>query len=206
VSFESALAEHPAPRRLGDVTLRYEPSMLIGETAPVPRSLRPTVAWVAGVCALVATLGLFVLQAPLPAIFFGLLLGGGGLVTATRLTQHEARRRRFIANFATTSLRLDFVQPISGRPQTMVVHFDRVRDVALSQQVDGTHCLTVDFSPDDGAVLREVLSAFITDEQLGDADRLKRVLEGAFGLGAIPADSPALSLDVAEPGAGEPMA
>ena len=63
--FENALADNPAPRRLGDIVLRYESSMLIGETPRARRSAKPTVAWAMGLSALVATLGTFVARAPI---------------------------------------------------------------------------------------------------------------------------------------------
>ncbi len=203
MSFEAALAEHPAPARLGDVSLRYEPSMLIGETPRPQRSLRPTLAWGAGLTGLVATLGLFVLEAPLASLWLTVGLSAACFALATRLEAWERRRRRFVANFGTTSLRLDFVSPIAGQPRTLVVAFDDVKSVDLVRQADGAHCLTVDFAPGPQTqVLREVLAAYIGEHELEQARRLLRVLEGAFGLGTAPADSPAF----VAPGADSPMA
>jgi hypothetical protein len=202
VSFEAALAEHPAPTRLGDISLRYEPSMLIGETSAPGRTLRPTLAWAVGLLTLVLTLGLFLLDAPMVALWLSVGASAACLAVATRLEAWERRRRRFVANFATTSLRLDFSQPISGRARTLVVHFDDVKAVDLVRQADGAHCLTVDFAPDPGPeLLREVLAAYIEGHELEQAHRLLRVLEGAFGLGAPPADSPAFDV----PGVDPPM-
>ncbi|MEW5741720.1 MAG: hypothetical protein AB1938_22565 [Myxococcota bacterium] len=190
--FADSLAAHPAPARLGDITLRYEPSMLIGETPHVTRSLWPTVAWLVGVSALVAALGLLIAAAPMFAIVACAAIGAAGLAASVWLDRIDKRQRRFIANFATNSLRLDFVTPFAGRPRTLVVTFDAVRDVALLEQGPGLWCLTVDFVPLVGKaeVLREVLAAFIPEEQKEDAERLQRVLEGAFGLGEVPEDSP----------------
>jgi hypothetical protein len=187
---------------LGDIALRYEPSMLLGETDALPRTLRPTLAWTAGLIGLIATLGLFVLDAPIASLWLSVGASAACFALATRLEAWERRRRRFVANFGTTSLRLDFVQPISGRPRTLVVAFDDVKAVDLVRQRDGAHCLTVDFAPDPGPqVLREVLAAYIADHELEQARRLLRVLEGAFGLGAPPADSPAFDV----PGVDSPM-
>lgn len=191
--FESALAANPAPRRLGDITLTYESSMLIGETRR-RRTIRPTVAGALGLSALAGALGAFVASAsPAPAMALT-AVGALSLVAATWLKVVERRTRRFVVNFGTTSLRLDFVTPFAGRPRTLVVHFDAVRSVDLLEQQDGAHCLTVDFVLSVGLheVLREVLVAFIVPGEIEEADRLRRVLTGAFGLGAAPHDSPAL--------------
>jgi hypothetical protein len=190
-TFAQALAAHPAPPRLGDIALRYEPSMLIGETPRVPRSLWPTFAWLCGVSALIIALGLLFVAAPIPAIAFCAVLGAAGLAAAVWLDRIDRRHRRFVANFATNSLRLDFVTPFAGRPRTLVVTFDAVKDVALMEQGSGLWCLTVDFVPPVGKVevLREVLAAFISEGQREEAERLERVLKGAFGLGEVPADS-----------------
>lgn len=193
-AFADALAAHPAPTRLGDITLRYEPSMLIGETPKVPRSLWPTAAWLAGISSLVVALGLLLLGAPLAAIIIMVVLGALGITANVWLERIDQRRRLFVANFATNSLRLEFVTPFVGRPGTLVVTFDAVKDVQLMEQGEGFWCLTVDFVPPrgDAQVLREVLAAFIPESQREEAERLQRVLEGAFGLGDVPADSPYL--------------
>ena len=98
------------------------------------------------------------------------------------------------------SLRLDFTSPIAGKPRTLVVPFDSVKAVAMLRQVDGASCLCVDFTLG-SELLREVLVAHIPDAQLPQAERLERVLHGAFGLGAVPADSPLFDT---KPGQAEP--
>jgi hypothetical protein len=184
--FAQALETHPAPRALGDVTLRYEPSMLIGETAKTKPGWRSKSAWLLGVSLLLLSLGALVLGADM-ALFAPLLVGGGtGLGGAIWLERHEKRRRCFVANFATITLRLDFTSPIAGYPRTMLVDFDDVRAVALLPQVDGASCLCVDFERE-GKLLREVLAASIPEAQHAEAERLARVLVGAFGLGERPA-------------------
>lgn len=183
--FAAALAENPAPSRLGDVSLRYEPSMLIGETAKPKPSLRPTLTWLGGISALLFAIGaIFVVDS---AWVSALLLAAGALLLlgTVRLERHEKRQRRFIANFGTTSLRLDFTSPIAGQPRTIVVPFDAVKAVALLDE----GILTVDVEHA-GTTLREALVAFISEAELDDARRLERVLRGAFGLGEVPADSP----------------
>lgn len=185
------------------MALRYEASLLVGETPPGRRTWRPTLLWLGGVSALLAALGLVVLgRDPLGSSAL-LALGALALAAGTWLGQRERRRRRFVLDFDACRLRLDFVSPIAGRPRTMVVHFDAVRAVDLRRQGDGRHCLTVDFTPAPGStlLLREVLVAFIEAPQLEAARRLGRLLEGAFGLGAPPPDISALDADSFQAGA-----
>jgi hypothetical protein len=108
-------------------------------------------------------------------------LSGAALLlwAALRLKRHETRRRRFVVNFGTSSLRLDFATPIVGRPRTIVVPFDAVCDVAVVEMIDDRWCMTVDFRFE-RHVLREVLAAFISTEQLSDARRLASMLSAAF--------------------------
>jgi hypothetical protein len=187
-AFEAIRQSQQIARTLGDVSLRYEPSMLIGETARPTRSWQTTLAWAAGFSALVVTLGLFLVNAPFAALVVVTAFSAGALLYANFLAERDRRRRAFIVNFETYSLRLDFTTPFAGRPKTMVVHFDGVRGVELLEQGGGLFCLTVDFVPAPGAstVLREALAANIPGAQKDDAERLQRVLQGAFGLGAPP--------------------
>ncbi len=183
--FADVLESNPAPRALGDVRLRYEPSMLIGETAKGLGTWRSSLVWAAGFSFLVFSVGALVLQWDTSVVLTLLVLGGLLVAAAVRLERLEKRQRRFVANFGTVSLRLDFTSPIAGYPRTLVVPFDSVRAAELLQQEDGAACLCVDFEKD-RALLREVLVAHIPESQRAEAERLERVLKGAFGLGAPP--------------------
>jgi len=190
--FADALEQNPAPTKLGDVALRFEPSMLIAETPKPPSTWWPTLAWLAGVGFLLATVGSVLLSSELVAGVALAVVGGGSLAAATILSRREVRQRRFVANFGTNTLRLDFTTPIAGQPRTMLVPFDDVRAVELMEQADGRACLVVDFEAD-RRLLREVLAAHITPAEEEASERLLRVLRGAFGLGEPPADSPAFA-------------
>lgn len=190
--FRQALVENPAPSRLGDVRLRYEPSMLVGETPPGEVTFRPTALMVAGLALIAAGLVVLLTSSSNALALAVLSLSAACLVGSVWWRRRERRKRGFVANFVTLRLRLDFTTPIAGRPSTLWVPFDAVKAVTLLEQGDGLQCLTVDFA-DEGAVLREVLVAFIGADELTAAARLARVLEGAFGLGSIPPDSPYLS-------------
>jgi hypothetical protein len=184
--FEAALARQPAPARLGDVRLRFDAFLLVGETPRSGRSWQTGAAAIAGFSALLSAAGLQAALADVALVVAPVLLGGLALAAAAWLEQRDRRRRAFVANFGTTTLRLDFVTPFAGRPRTLRVPFDAVKAVALWPQADGAWCLAVDFSlsPTSPDVLREVLAAHIPEAQRPEAERLQRVLEGAFGLGA----------------------
>jgi uncharacterized membrane protein len=184
-TFAAALESNPAPTALGDVTLRYEPSMLIGETPKRKPSWRSSAIWVAGLSSLIFSVGALILQWDLWGVGSLIVLGALGIGAGVVFERYEKRQRRFVANFGTVSLRLDFSSPIAGHALTMVVPFDSVRATALMEQADGASCLCVDFERQ-GGLLREVLVAHIPDSQLPEAERLERVLKGAFGLGEKP--------------------
>lgn len=187
-SFQDALATNPAPRRLGDVAVRYEPSLLIGEADVAPRGLSFAAVLVVGTAFALGTAGSLVTDASNTVVGLCALGTGVAFFVGVQLDQRARRQRRFVLNFGTTSLRLDFSTPITHHPRTMVVHFDGVKDCALITQGDGQLAITVDFvpTPDSPQVLREVLVANIPEADEAPAARLHRTLTAAFGLGEKP--------------------
>lgn len=190
--FSQALDANPAPAALGDVKLRFEPSMLIAETPRQRLSLRPTIAWLLGLCFLMGALGGLVTDTSVNVALACIVLAGLSMAAATRLERLEKRQRRFVANFETYTLRLDFSSPFVGQPRTLNVAFDDVREVSVLEQADGALCLVVEFAQGD-RVLQEVLVAFVANERRDELERFQRTLQNAFGLGEPPADSPAFS-------------
>jgi len=184
--FEAALARAPAPRRLGDVRLAFDAFVLVGETPRGPRSWAATLAWLGGVAGVLGVGGALAAGAGVTAGATAALATALCFAGATWLEQRDRRRRAFVANFSALTLRLDFVTPFAGRPRTLVVPFDSVRAVGLWPQADGRWCLAVDFAPGPTSpdLLREALAASIPEAERLEAERLQRLLEGAFGLGA----------------------
>lgn len=192
-SFADALAGNPVPRRLGDVTVRYEPSLLIGEADRIRRGLLFLTALVLGAAfGSAAILGLLS-HVGTSAVGLCTIAAGAAFFFAAQRDQAARRQRRFVLNFGTTSLRLDFSTPFSNHPRTLVVHFDGVRDCALIDQPDGKKAITVDFvtSPTSPTVLREALVAHIAPDDDDAAVRFHRTLFCAFGLGEKPEPEPA---------------
>ena len=166
--------------------------MLIGETRRALRSAWPTVCSSVGIVFVMLAIATLAFSSEIEGAMVLAVFAAVAFASGALLERIDRRRRAFIANFATTSLRLDFVTPIAGYPKTIVVHFDGVRGLGFFEQGDGRTVLTVDFVVSAGSteVLREVLIAAISKEELPDAHRLSRVLRAAFGLGEVPADSP----------------
>lgn len=160
--------------------------MLIAQTQQPLRSVWPTGAWGAGLVAIV--LAIFFLVHDESSVVLPVTLGAVaalGFSLAVWLERVDRRRRAFIANFETNTLRLDFVTPIAGQPKTMIIAFDGVKAVDFCEQGDGRQCLFVDFERSaTSGVFREVLVACIESDEFSSALRLQRVLSGAFGLGA----------------------
>ncbi len=193
--FQKALEANPAPRRLGDVSVRYEPSLLIGEADRPKLGWSPVWALLVGVAGVTSLIAAALSTGSTAWMAASALTTAAGFALTAWLTQRGRRQRRFVLNFATYALRLDFSAPISGRPRTMVMHFDQVRGLDLREQGDGRLCLTVDFVPSPGSteVLREVLVAHTPATAREELERLQRVLHDAFDLDRqdLPEETPA---------------
>ncbi len=199
--FQQALDALPPLKRLGDVSIRYEPSLLIGEADRPRAGWAPVVALCVGVGGAVGLLAAGLSGADAGALAVAVLATGLGFGGAAWLNQRERRQRRFVLNFGTYALRLDFSTPIAGRPKTLVLHFDLVRSVDVREQGDGALCLTVDFMPaaQSSELLREVLVAHVSPDARPQLERLARVLHDAFDLARLeqPAEEGGLTADTA---------
>jgi hypothetical protein len=188
-TFAQALETQKIPRNLGDVLLRYEPALLIGEAKTQHKMWTPGVALIVGIGSAVAALALLLFNAPNEWTALLLAFTAAGLFGSFYFSQLEKRRRAFVLNFRDNTLRLDFVTPFAGHPQTMIVPFDEVKAVGLERIADGSHVITVDFARA-GQLLRDALIVQISLVETTSAEKFKATLEAAFGLGEIPADSP----------------
>jgi hypothetical protein len=188
-SFADALEDNPAPRRLGDVRLRYEPGRLLGESYP-PSFLRRQLP---GLCLLLAaacTVGALV----------GMLWGGGGertpfvpvalgvlaaaLVGLALWQEGQLGRRRFVLHFPTERLRLERLRWAPGATRVQWVPFDEVTAVEVVERAAGRYALVVVWraAGSEEPPRREVLVEHIGAREKEALVRVWRLLHNAFGL------------------------
>lgn len=195
-SFAEALEENPAPRRLGDVRLRYEPGRLLGESLP-PSFWRRLLPGACLVLAALCTAGAVV----------GVLLGGEGAVGSVPLAlgmvavalvgfalQLEAQlgRRRFVLHFPTERLRLERLRWAPGATRAEWVPFDEVTSVDVVERAPGRYALVVVWRPggtkgpdspsSEAGTRRELLVEHIGAHEQEALLRVWRLLHNAFGL------------------------
>ena len=176
-------APNPLPTRLGDVTLQFEPSLIIAQTQPLPRDWAPTIAFIVGViCALLALVTLST-----TALTLLVSVSSVSVLTSIWLSRRQTRRRSFVINFDTQTLRLDFTTPFRFLPRTLTLPLDGVSALDLLTQPDGRRCLTVTFTHGE-SLLTEALIADIAfeDEAL---ELLLHLLRGAFALNITPPEA-----------------
>jgi hypothetical protein len=190
-TFAQVLEAQQPPRNLGDVTLRYEPSLLIGEAKAQTKSRWPFVFLVFALAFSLMTLAFFVVRVSTEWMGAGAALSALMFLARFLMDEREKRRRAFVLNFRDNTLRLDFVTPFNGQPRTLIVDFDDVKAVNLEDNAIGCW-LTIDFLRE-GRLLRDVLVTSIRPEDRGSAERFLQTLSAAFGLGEIPSESPYLS-------------
>ncbi|PTL77533.1 hypothetical protein DAT35_44140 [Vitiosangium sp. GDMCC 1.1324] len=187
-SFADALEENPAPRRLGDVRLRYEPGRLLGESQP-PSFWRRQLP---GLCLLLAALCA-------AGAVVGVLLGGGGertpptpmalgavavaLVGFALRLEAQLGRRRFVLHFPTERLRLERLRWAPGATHVQWVPFDEVSAVEVVERAPGRYALVVVWRhAGEEETRREVLVEHIGASEQEALFRVWRLLHNAFGL------------------------
>ena len=191
-SFTEALEENPAPRRLGDVRLRYEPGRLLGESLP-PSFWRRQLPGACLVLAALCTAGAVV----------GVLLGGDGAVSSVPLAlgmvavalvgfalqlEGQLGRRRFGLHFSTERLRLERLRWAPGATRAEWVPFDEVTSVDVVERAPGRYALVVVWHPGgkdpqrQEEPRREVLVEHIGAHEQEALLRVWRLLHNAFGL------------------------
>ncbi len=194
MSFTDALDQNPAPHRLGDVRLRYEPGRLMGESLPPSfweRQLPGACLWLAALCALGALVALLFESRPLPVLSLVLGVGALGLVGLALTLEGRLGRRRFVLHFATETLRLDQLRWAPGASRTELVHFDAVRAVEVVEHAPQRYALVVAWGegPPPGEESQEepLLRRAVLVERVGPNEqealvRVWRLLHNAFGL------------------------
>jgi hypothetical protein len=178
-SFADALEENPAPRRLGDVWLRYEPGRLLGESHP-PSFWRWRLPWACLVLAAGCAVGAVVGEPPVSMVLGVLTVALVGL--ALRL-EGQLGRRRFVLHFPTERLRLERLRWAPGATRVQWVPFDEVTAVEVVERAAERYALVVVWrAAGEEQPRREVLVEHIPASEREALVRVWRLLHNAFGL------------------------
>jgi hypothetical protein len=187
-SFEKALEENPAPKRLGDVRLSYEPGRLLGESLPPSiwrRQLPGTCLVLAALCTAGAVLGVLLgrAQEGLPSVPLALGAVAVALVGYALRLEGQLGRRRFVLHFPTERLRLEQLRWAPGATRTHWVPFDEVCAVEIVERAPRRYALVVAWRPDGkGEPRRAVLVEHVGAAEEEALFRVWRLLHNAFGL------------------------
>jgi hypothetical protein len=186
-SFTEALEDNPAPRRLGDVSLRYEPGRLLGESqAPSPwHRQRPALGLALAAVLAVGALGSLLVQdgaraTPGVAGILGLL--AAGLVGLALWLEGQLGRRRFVLHFRSERLRLERLRWAPGATHRHWVPFDDVTAVEVEERGPSRYALWVVWREGEQRTRRELLVDHIPAQQQEALFRIWRLLHNAFGL------------------------
>ena len=180
MGFEDSLQSQRPPARVGEVRLSFEGSFFLGQ-ADHPRDTHAAEllnlgAVAGGVSALAVLLAD---GSSLAAALLALAAGALGLC-AIVFRRRVRARRAFSLNFATESLRVDFLEGRLARPRTEIVPFDAVEAVEIVPAA-GRHRLEVIYRTDRGRVRRALIEHARPDE-VEALRRLWRLLRNGFGL------------------------
>ncbi|MBX5481756.1 MAG: hypothetical protein IRZ16_07930 [Myxococcaceae bacterium] len=194
MSFERALRDNPAPGSVGDVELRYDAPVLVGEGRGVAGPIR----WLPGVLLLAAlALGLGALLTliadPAGPIHVPLAQGlGAGLAVALggRLERHTRHRRRFVLHFADETVRVDLQGGLWRRPISRTWPFDAVKGLYVVEKRGGVFSLWMEAAKAPGSA-RTVPVLLVDGVPADDVEALRRLwttLRAAFGLTRRPTE------------------
>jgi hypothetical protein len=188
-SFADALEENPAPRRLGDVRLRYEPGRLLGESHPPSfwrRQLPVVCLLLAAGCAVGALVGVLwaggAEATPPLSMVLGVLTVA--LVGVALRLEGQLGRRRFVLHFPTERLRLERLRWAPGATRVEWVPFDEVTAVEIVERAAKHYALVVVWraAGEEQPTRREVLVEHIPASEQEALVRVWRLLHNAFGL------------------------
>src|SRR5512140_933973 len=187
VKFSEALSGRTAPRRVGDVRLRFDGDVLIGEAVRGRGALAPApeIAFVLGLACALAT-AVCVLASPglglLPLAALACL--AASFVVAGSWRQRRARGRRgFVLHFAAHTLRIDRPSGPWSAPRSWTVPFDSIRVAGVTRRGPGDYGIEVEYAPPEkGEPRTELLVAGIRERELEDAHRVAEMMRAAFGL------------------------
>ncbi|MGQ0505215.1 MAG: hypothetical protein ACT4TC_07820 [Myxococcaceae bacterium] len=160
---------------MGDIVLRYDGPLLVGERRSERAKLLPLseALSLAAVCAGLIALSLVILGRPVFlagafALAFGVLL-----FASTRFQARERAVLRFALNFADETLRVNAEPSLRHTAAVTVVSFNEVKDVVLTPK--NTLEVTLESN-------RTLLLAKATEPDNEAAQTVRRILRDAFGI------------------------
>lgn len=192
MKFSEALSSRTAPRRVGDVRLRFDGDVLIGEAvrgrgAGLPL---PEISFLLGLGFALATGASVLVSSGLGSVPLAALACLSALfVVAGIYLQGKARGRRgFVLHFAAHTLRIDRPSGPWSAPRSWTVPFDSIRVAGVTRRGPRDYGIEVEYAPPGESEPRaEVLVARIRERELEDAHRVAEVMRAAFGLSGEPA-------------------
>lgn len=178
--------------RLGRYRLRFDTHMLVAEHVPPLDWLRfaPELALITfAACAI--TTGVLLASpsedAARAALPVGLLAIVSALV-AVRLEIRKRRRRAFVLNYATRTLRLDDTTRLFGTTRTRLIPFADIAEAGVTRAERGGYAFEVELKPvaEKEPPRVEVLVSGIPDGELDALFRFSEMARAAFGLEVPP--------------------
>lgn len=179
--FGAALQREPMPRRIGDVRLRYDAELLIGEKVPPldGASLLPDALVLAGGAAGMVAMAMLVAPSLRVGSVWGTMgaaaLAAAAMLAGLRLGGLRHGRRGFVVNFHRYVVRVDQPHGLRIRSATTELPFSELREVRLEER-----------GPDRAALVLAaerrtyLLVDAIRDRERSAAARLRGMLEAAF--------------------------
>lgn len=165
---------------MGEVRLRFEESLLIGERPRVGAPL-PELFGVGAIACGVGALASLLTDGPF-ALAVALVLLAAGLTAASVISRGRLRTPfRFILNFATETLRLD-APGRTGRVDSELIPFDSVRDLRVAPTAHRRFGLVLDYAHSDGSTKSAWLVQQSPAAEIETLRRVWRILRHAFGL------------------------
>lgn len=179
------------PRRLGDVRLRYDAELLIGECVPAldAAALIPDLLLLGGMASGVLTAALLVVPDLRGGSVWGTMgaaaASAAGTIAGLRMRGRRRWRRGFVVNFDLHLVRVDKPRGLRTWSETTSLPFREVEAVQVVDRDRGRSALQLSAQ---GRTF--VLVDAVTGDQRDQLETLRRLLEAAMAQGGSPGNPP----------------